>query len=72
MNLMEVVLLRKRAIAWMVIDQLKNNSQVEHNRHRSLINIVINMIAGLIAFYQQPKMPSLDINRFQTLLIAYP
>jgi hypothetical protein len=72
MNLMEVFLLRKRAIAWMVIDQLKNNSQVGHNRHRNQINIVINMITGLIAYYHKPKKASLNINLFQTLLIAYP
>jgi hypothetical protein len=32
----------------------------------------VNEITGLIAFYPQPKKPSLDIDRFQTLLIAYP
>ena len=72
MNLMDEVLLRKCAIVWMVNDQLKNNSRVEHNRHCSPINFVVNVTTGLISYYQQHKKPSLNINHFQTLFIAYP
>jgi hypothetical protein len=64
--------LAKRAIVETVIDQLKNISQIEHTRHRSPINFVVNVIAGLIAYCHQPKKPSLNINRFQSALIAYP
>ena len=72
MNLIDKLLLRKRAIVETVIDQLKNISQIEHTRHRSPINFVVNVIAGLIAYCHQPKKPSLNINRFQPALIAYP
>lgn len=47
--LLDKVLLRKRAIIESVIDQLKNISQIEHTRHRSLTNAFVNLIAGLIA-----------------------
>ena len=44
-----------------VVDQLKNISQIEHTRHRSLTNCFINIIAGLIAYYHQPTKPSLNL-----------
>lgn len=60
--LKDKVLLRKRAIIETIIDQLKNISQIEHSRHRSPINFLINLISGLIAYSHQPKKPSLVIN----------
>ena len=53
------ILLRKRAIVESVIDQLKNISQIEHSRHRSVGNFMVNLICGLIAYAHQPKKPSL-------------
>lgn len=37
------------------IDQLKNISQVEHSRHRSPVNFVVHLIAGLTAYSHQDK-----------------
>jgi hypothetical protein len=62
MLLKDMLLLRKRAIVESVIDQLKNIPQIEHSRHRSHANFVVNMIAGLIAYCHQPQKPSLDID----------
>ena len=59
MPLMDRVLLRKRAIVESVIDQLKNISQIEHSRHRSVTNFLVNLLCGLIAYAHQPKKPSL-------------
>ena len=42
-------------------DQLKNISQIEHTRHRSPANFLVNVIAGLIAYTYREKKPSLDI-----------
>jgi hypothetical protein len=53
------LLLRKRAIVETIIDQLKNISQVEHSRHRSVCNFLVNLLCGLIAYCHQPKKPSL-------------
>jgi len=61
MPLFDAILLRKRALIETVNDQLKNISQIEHTRHRSIVNFVVNLIAGLIAYTWQPKKPSLDI-----------
>jgi hypothetical protein len=66
----DVMLLRKRAIIETINDQLKNISQIEHSRHRSPINFVINLFAGLIAYCRQPKKPSLHLDNFSMLVLA--
>jgi transposase len=58
-SLTDRILIRKRAIVETVIDQLKNISQIEHSRHRSVANFMVNLICGLIAYAHQPKKPSL-------------
>ena len=45
-----------------VKDQLKNICQLEHTRHRSLTNFVINLPAALIAYTYQEKKPVLKLN----------
>ena len=65
----DVILLRKRAIMETINDQLKNISQIEHSRHRSPLNFVVNLFAGLIAYCLQPKKPSLHLHD-QPLLSA--
>ena len=57
------LLLRRRSIIESVIDQLKNISQIEHSRHRSPVNFLVNLVCGLIAYCHQPKKPSLVIKR---------
>ncbi len=54
---------RKRAIIESVNDQLKNISQVEHTRHRSVWNFCGNIVAGLIAYTFQEKKPSLELGK---------
>lgn len=62
MRLTDKLLARKRAIVETVIDQLKNISQIEHSRHRSSTNFMVNVIGGLIAYCHQPKKPSLNLD----------
>ncbi len=59
--LIDKILLRKRSLIETVIDQLKNISQIEHTRHRSVTNFMVNLIAGLIAYTYQGKRPALNI-----------
>lgn len=59
--LSDKLLLRKRSIIETINDQLKNISQIEHSRHRSPINFLVNLFAGLIAYCHQPKKPSLHL-----------
>ena len=59
MDITDKILLRKRAIIESVNDQLKNISQIEHTRHRSIWNFVCNLIAGICVYALQPKKPSI-------------
>jgi hypothetical protein len=65
--LMDKLLLRKRAVET-IIDQLKNVSQIEHSRHRSPINFLVNLLCGLIAYCHQPKKPSLGLDSLPALI----
>lgn len=60
MELSERILLRKRAVIESVNDFLKNICQIEHSRHRSCHNFVVNLVAGLAAYSFLPKKPSIQ------------
>lgn len=64
------VLLRKRAIIETINDQLKNISPIEHSRHRSFTNFLVNLLAGLLAYCFQEKKPSLRIHSALPAMIA--
>lgn len=70
MPLADRLLLRKRAIIETIIDQLKNISQIEHTRHRSPVNFLVNLLCGLIAYCHQPKKPSLHFDARPRLVAA--
>ncbi len=61
MPLLDKILLRKRPIIETVNDQLKNICQIEHSRHRSPFNFLVNLVSGLIAYAYHPNKPSLGI-----------
>jgi hypothetical protein len=67
--LADKLLLRKRALIETINDQLKNISQIEHTRHRSGVNAMVNLLAGLVAYTHQPKKPSLDLSQNQLQLL---
>jgi len=62
-SIFDKLMLRKRAIIESVIDQLKNISQIEHSRHRSVANFFVNLVAGLVAYTFRQKKPSLNLLR---------
>lgn len=62
MEMEDKLLLRKRAIIETINDQLKNISNIEHTRHRSLWNFSGNVASGLIAYCWKEKKPSLNLN----------
>ena len=68
--LFDKLLLRKRAVIESVIDQLKNISQIEHSRHRSVVNFLVNVVAGLIAYTFTEKKPNLNTQIKETLLLS--
>lgn len=66
------LLLRKRAIIERILDQLKNISHIEHTRHRSPINVVVNLSAGLVAYGHQLKKPPFRLDVFPRLEAVIP
>lgn len=67
MLLSDRLLLRRRAIIETIIDQLKNISQIEHSRHRSVTNFFVNVLCGLIAYCHRPIKPSLGLDNYLPL-----
>jgi len=72
MDSTDKVLLRKRAIIETINDQLKNIMQIEHTRHRSVSNFLVNLLGGLAAYSHQAKKPSIRVPKelFGKLLMA--
>jgi hypothetical protein len=70
MPIVDRLLLRKRALIETVNDQLKNISQLEHTRHRSIWNFMVNILGALIAYTLQPKKPSLNLKRNERKFIC--
>ena len=60
-RLNDKLLLRKRVLIETINDQLKNISQIEHSRHRSPANFLVNVLSGLLAYCHQPKKPSFQV-----------
>lgn len=69
MKLTDKILLRKRALIETVNDQLKNISQIEHTRHRSAENFLINLLAGITAYTHQQKKPSINLCEQDRMLL---
>ncbi|GFO74559.1 transposase, IS982 family [Bathymodiolus platifrons methanotrophic gill symbiont] len=63
MTAFDAILLRKRSIIETINDQLKNIFQLEHSRHRSLTNYMVNAVACLVAYSYQEKKPALNLRR---------
>ena len=72
LSLEDKLLLRKRSVIETINDQLKNISQIEHTRHRSVANFLVNLVCGLIAYCHQQKKPSLHLSDQQLQLLSQP
>ncbi len=70
MALQDKLLLKRRFIIETVIGRLKQGCQIDHSRHRSVDNFIVNLFAGLIAYCKLDRKPSiqLDPDQFQALL----
>jgi len=70
MKLQDKLMLRKRSIIETINDQLKNISQIEHTRHRSIKNFMINLLSGLIAYTHQKKKPAIHVPKHDRQSLA--
>ena len=52
-----------KAIIETINDELKNIAQVEHSRHRSFDNFIVNMLGALAAYCCFPQKPCINVQR---------
>lgn len=57
MDTFDKLVLYKRGIIESVNGRLKIGCQIEHHRHRSLSNFLVNLISGLISYCLDPNKP---------------
>jgi hypothetical protein len=60
----EKFFLYQRSIIETVIDQLKSICYIEHTRHRSPVNFLVNLVSGLAGYCLKPRKPSIDKSKF--------
>ena len=65
-------MLSRRFIIETINDQLKNITQIEHSRHRSIHGFMLNIIAGLIVYQLKDSKPSLNITSDEFSLVTVP
>ena len=71
MSLSDKLLLRKRTIIETVNDELRNISQVEHSRHRTFDNFIVNLLGAIAAYCCFPKKPCMPYFEFVELTLIY-
>ena len=59
MDYYDRLILRKRTVIESVNDFLKNICNIEHSRHRSITNFLVNLVSALAAYSLLPKKPSI-------------
>jgi hypothetical protein len=68
----EKFFLAQRNLIETVIEQLKSICHIEHSRHRSPLNFLVNLVAGLAAYSIKPTKPNIKIsklnNKFTNLI----
>src|SRR5512143_837971 len=63
----EKALLRRRCRIETGFDDLKNLCQLEHTRHRSVSNFLVNLMAGIVAYCLFDHKPTLKLMRVNAL-----
>jgi hypothetical protein len=60
--LLDRILLRKRSVIKTINDELKNIANIEHSRHQSVNNFIMNLISALGAYCFFDKKLSIRMN----------
>ncbi|WP_396956818.1 IS982 family transposase, partial [Nitrosomonas sp.] len=66
----EKAILRHRSLIETVFDELKNLCQIEHTRHRSFFNFLVNLMAGVVTYCLSDNKPTLNLTRVNSLAKA--
>ena len=63
MNIIDKILLRSRGVIESVNNKLKADCQIEHHRHRSPINFLVNLVSGIVAYAYDNCKPTVELTR---------
>src|SRR5271156_1621639 len=63
MNIVDKILLRSRGIIESVNNKLKADCQIEHHRHRSPWNFLVNLVSGIVAYAYDSCKPTIWLTR---------
>jgi len=63
MSIVDKILLRSRGIIESVNNKLKADCQIEHHRHRSPWNFLVNLVSGIVAYAYDKCKPSIQFTR---------
>jgi hypothetical protein len=69
MNLIDKVLLRSRGVIESVNNKLKADCQIEHHRHRSPWNFMVNLVSGIVAYAYDTCKPIVQLTRREKKLL---
>ena len=70
MPLFDKLLLRKRFLVETTFGILKEEFQLEHSRHRSHENFIVNLLSTLTAYCLRPKKPTIKLEKREERLLA--
>lgn len=68
--LFDKLVLRKRFVIETIFDLLKNEFHLEHSRHRSQKNFVVNVLGVLAAYCLRPNKPAIIMSQQDSRLLA--
>ena len=63
MSLVDKILLRSRGLIESVNNKLKACCQIEHHRHRSPLNFLVNLVSGIVAYSYDAHKPTIRVTR---------
>ena len=69
MDMYDKLVLFKRGIIESVNNKLKMGCQIEHHRHRSVVNFFTNLLAGLVSYSMDPDKPTIGPLKLKNCLV---
>lgn len=72
MHVIDKLILRKRGMIDSMIGQLKQFCHIEHSRHRSSTNFVVNLLGGLVGYSLWPDKPRIRLEKSAIKLLTAP
>ena len=69
MSIVDKILLRSRGVIESVNNKLKADCQIEHHRHRSPWNFLVNLVSGIVAYAYDSCKPTIKLTRTEKQIL---